>query len=611
MPYRFSPGIVLFVVDVTLSVLSLFLAFYLRFDGVIPADRILMFYKVLPLVCFARATCYFGFGFYARLWEHASLHDLAQIVKAVILGSGLFIVGLYFYDRLLYVPRSVLAIDAVLLIFILGGSRLGWRLWKELKKRKHFVDNKVSVKVIIFGAGFYGAGLLKQIRNFPIDYSVVGFIDDNPRKLNKTLMGVEIIGARKDIPRIAKKLNVKTILVAIGDISPDNLREIDSLCKQGNLNCRVVESAINLSTNELYIKTLKNIRTNDLLGRSSISLDMSMIRTMISGKRVLVTGAGGSIGSELCNYILEYEPSSLVMLDQVENNLYDLELSLVAKKNKGILHYVLGSVRNQKKMHSVFEEHRPQLVFHAAAHKHVPLMESNIIEAFSNNIFGTKLVAEMSMKWKVEKFVLISTDKAVDPSNIMGITKKIAENQIRFLDQQTSSHFVIVRFGNVLGSRGSVVPLFEKQIEQGGPITVTHPEMTRYFMTIPEAVQLLLQAASIGTGGEIFLLDMGKPMKIVDMARRMIEYSGLIPEVDIKIEFIGVRPGEKMHEQLLGLNEKLEKTFHEKIHRITSGSAPGENYGNRVERFLSELESLPHKQLRENARGLLSYDSAQ
>ena len=215
------------------------------------------------------------------------------------------------------------------------------------------------------------------------------------------------------------------------------------------------------------------------------------------------------------------------------------------------------------------------------------------------------------MKWKVEKFVLISTDKAVDPSNIMGITKKIAENQIRFLDQQTSSHFVIVRFGNVLGSRGSVVPLFENQIEQGGRITVTHPEMTRYFMTIPEAVQLLLQAASIGTGGEIFLLDMGKPMKIVDMARRMIEYSGLIPEVDIKIEFIGVRPGEKMHEQLLGLNEKLEKTFHEKIHRITSGSAPGENYGNRVERFLSELESLPHKQLRENARGLLSYDSAQ
>lgn len=605
MFFRYSSSVILFLVDIVFTALSLFVAFYLRFDGSIPLERMEMFYKVLPLICFARAISYLACGFYARLWEHASLHDLWQIVKAVVLGSGLFVVGLFFYGKLFYVPRSVLVIDGVLLIFILGGSRLCWRFWKEIKKKKSLSEGKGPVRVMILGAGFYGAGLLKQIRNFQVEYSVVGFIDDDPRKLNKKIMGVKIIGVRKDIPKLAAKLNIKTILVAVGNISSEDLREINDLCKQGGLNCRVVESVVNISTNELYIKSLKNIQINDLLGRSSISIDMSMIRTMIKGKRVLVTGAGGSIGSELCSYILEYGPSSLVMLDQVENNLYDLELTLGPKQNEGVLHYVLGSIRDKKKMRSVFETHRPQLVFHAAAHKHVPLMESNIIEAFSNNIFGTKLIAEMSEEWKVEKFVLISTDKAVAPSNIMGMTKKIAENFIRFLAQQSSSHFIIVRFGNVLGSRGSVVPLFEKQIERGGPITITHPEMTRYFMTIPEAVQLLLQAASIGDGGEIFLLDMGSPVKIIDLARKMIECSGLTPEVDVKINVIGVRPGEKMHEELVDKNEMLEKTFHEKIHRLTFKSSPGNNYGEVVDNFLRNMENVPEKELRENLLTLL------
>ncbi len=559
-PRRFS----LFLIDNALGFISLYAAYLLRFEGQIPPEHWVAFLNLLPFVFVCRSAAYLYFNFYARFWEYSTVDDLIQIMLAVVAGTLLIMFSAFLYDRTLLVSRSIIVIDMMLLIMLIGGTRLGWRLWRERLKRPDTL-NANRTQVLILGAGDIGAHLLRYLRQFSHHYHVCGFVDDDSRNARKTLMEVKVLGTRHDIPQLVQELKVKEVLVAAEDLSAESLGEIIDICTRCGVKHRMVASVLDLATREIHISKIKNIEIQDLLSREQIALDLASIKKMVQGKRILITGAGGSIGSELCRQVLEFEPAALIMVDRGENYLYELKGSLNPVTGKTLAHYLFCSVTNQEKIDTVFARHRPHLVFHAAAHKHVPLMEQNPDEAVINNIHGTRLVAEASDKYAVEKFILVSTDKVVRPSSVMGMTKRVAEKYIQHIGRDSETQFMIVRFGNVLGSNGSVVPLFKKQISEGGPVTVTHPDMERFFMLIPEAAQLILQAASIGGRGNIFLLEMGQPVKIVDLAKKMIQLAGYVPDQDIEIEFTGVRPGEKLKEELINPDEKVVPTFHKKI----------------------------------------------
>lgn len=568
-PRRFA----LFAFDLTLGCLSLYLAYWLRYEGTLPPEIMVTYFGLIPFVLVSRTIAYFYFGFYTRFWKYSSLEDLIQILKAVAIGTLLILFTSFLYNRSFLIPRSVIIIDMILLIMMLGGSRLGWRMFRERFTHQNKMVEGHRLPVLILGAGDTGAHLLRYIQRFSPQYKVFGFLDDDPRKSNNSLMGIKVLGNRLEIPRLAEELGIKELLIAINAISTESLGEIIDICTRCGVKYKIAASITDLSTKEVHISKIKNIGIQDLLSREQVSLDLASLRDLMQGKRVLVTGAGGSIGSELCRQILEYNPRTLVMVDRCENYLYELRSGLPAVHRETRLHFVFSSITNVEKIQAIFSKHRPQLVFHAAAHKHVPLMEDNPDEAVINNIIGTRIVAETSEKYAVEKFVLVSTDKVVRPSSVMGMTKRVAEKFIQHIGRNSKTRFMIVRFGNVLGSNGSVVPLFKKQISEGRAVTVTHPEMERYFMLIPEAAQLIMQAAAIGEGGNIFLLEMGKPVKIVDLARKMIQLAGYIPDQDIKIKFTGVRPGEKLQEQLINPDETAVSTFHNKI-KILNTKAP-------------------------------------
>lgn len=557
--------VVLFFFDAFAGIISFYVACFLRFDGDIPPLYQELVIELIPIVFICRSASYYYFNFYNRFWKYSSLEDLIQIMKAVTTGTLLILFSLFILNRAEILPRSVLVIDVVLLIIILGGSRLGWRLWRErtMRAKDSLAENKVNV--LIYGAGDMGAQLLRHLRRSGSRYFVCGYIDDDPYKVKKTLSEIKVLGNRHNIPEFVSEFGVKEILIADSSISTKVLEELIGICNKCEVNFKIASSVTDLRTNEIHIQKLKNIEIQDLLEREQISLDLSSIRNLVKGKCIVVTGAGGSIGSELCHQIAEYSPRSLVMIDKGENYLYELKSELDPKAKGANLHYVFCSVTNSQKLEKVFKEHRPQIVFHAAAHKHVPLMEDNLDEAIINNIYGTQVLSEVSHRFKVEKFVLVSTDKVVRPTSVMGMTKKVAEKYIQHKARDSQTQFMTVRFGNVLGSNGSVVPLFKKQIERGGPVTLTHPDMKRYFMLIPEAVQLILQAATIGEGREVFLLEMGEPVRILDLAKRMIQLAGYVPEKDVEIIFIGKRPGEKIVEELVCCNEKVVSTFHRKI----------------------------------------------
>ncbi len=564
--FQFRPGrIALFAFDIMGGCLSLYLAYYLRFEGVIPTDYLASFFSLVPVILISRAVVYFYFGFYTRFWKYSSLEDLIQILKAVVTGTLLFLFISILYDRSLLIPRSVIIIDMTLLIMILGGSRLVWRMYRERFLQPNMVNDDHRLPVLILGAGDKGVHLLRYVQRFAPQYKVCGFLDDDPKKKNSSLSGVRVLGDRQSIPDLASELQIKEILIATNTISTESLGDIIDICTQCGVKYKIASSITDMNTKEVHISNIKKIGIQDLLGRDQVSLDLSSLQNLLEGKRVLVTGAGGSIGSELCHQILEYNPSSLVMLDRCENYLYELGVSLPSGQMNTCLSFICSSITNREKLEATFSKHQPQLVFHAAAHKHVPLMEDNPDEAVINNVIGTRIVAETSEKYGVEKFILVSTDKVVRPSNVMGMTKRIAEKFIQHIGCNSKTHFIIVRFGNVLGSNGSVVPLFKKQISEGRAVTVTHPEMERYFMLISEAAQLILQAAAISEGGNIFLLEMGKPVKIVDLARKMIQLAGYIPDQDIEIKFTGIRPGEKLKEELINFDETPVPTFHKKI----------------------------------------------
>ena len=541
------------------------------------------YFELIPLVLISRSIPYFYFGFYTRFWKYSSLEDLIQILKAVAIGTLLILFNSFLYNRSLSIPRSVIIIDMILLVMMLGGSRLGWRMFREGLVHQNDMDEGHRSPVLILGAGDTGAHLLRYIQRFSPQYKVLGFLDDDPKKLNNTLSGVKILGNRQDIPRLAEELGAKELLIAINTISTESLGEIVDICTRCRVKYKIATSITDLGTKEIHISKIKNIDIQDLLSRDQVSLDLASLRSLMEGKRVLVTGAGGSIGSELCRQILEYNPSSLVMVDRCENYLYELRSGLPIGHRDTLPHFVFSSITNIEKMEALFDKHQPQLVFHAAAHKHVPLMEDNPDEAVINNVIGTRMVADISEKFSVEKFILVSTDKVVKPSSVMGMTKRVAEKYIQHIGRDSKTRFMIVRFGNVLGSNGSVVPLFKKQISEGRTVTVTHPDMERYFMLIPEAAQLIMQAAAIGEGGNIFLLDMGKPVKIVDLARKMIQLAGYVPDEDIEIKFTGVRPGEKLQEELINLDETAVPTFHKKIQILNTSASEISDFESRLD----------------------------
>ena len=485
---------------------------------------------------------------------------LSMIISSIVYKAF----SLEYINLKVNVLSGVLIAGTFVMYRLAGRSILSRRMSKYEKINKN-QDNKAN-NLLIIGAGMGAREIIIAIKNNMRDkYNIVGIIDDDISKINHYILGVKVLGTRYDIPKIAKEKNVDLIFFAINKIDAISRRKILEICQETGVKTRVLPTTEEVINKQGAMNSLRDVQIEDLLGRDPVHLDNKNINSLIKNKTVLVTGGGGSIGSELCRQIVKYDPKRLVILDIYENNLYDIEMELRAEYPKLNLEAIVASVRDKARLNNVFETYKPEIVFHAAAHKHVPLMEKSPLEAIHNNVFGTYNVVNCADEYGVEKFVLISTDKAVNPTNIMGASKRVCEMIVQAKNKVSKTEYVAVRFGNVLGSNGSVIPLFKKQIERGGPVTVTHKDITRFFMTIPEAVQLILQAVTYAKGGEIFVLDMGEPVKIYDLAVSLIKLLGYEPNVDIPIEITGLRPGEKLYEEILMSEEGLTSTKHDKI----------------------------------------------
>ncbi|HHV99399.1 MAG TPA: polysaccharide biosynthesis protein [Clostridiaceae bacterium] len=573
----------LVIIDIFLINISLILAYWLRFDGIlynIPAryaDNILYLAILSTLI---KILCFMVFKLYSSLWKYAGVSELISVAAAtffsniimecLVLSTYSFLpeyLGRYFsIIGKFNAPRSIFLIAFLIDVLFIGGVRLSYRIARRIVKGET-AKMKNPKRVLIVGGGDAGAIAIKELIMHPEMASIpVAIIDDNVEKLGKKLNGVPVVGTREDIPRVVEKKRIDEIIMAIPSADRKNISDIFDICSKTGRKVKILPSVTELIDEQVVVQRIRDVNIEDLLGREPIKLDCHEISTYIEGRVILVTGGGGSIGSELCRQIAGFKPKQLIILDNYENSLYEIQNELLFSRKNINLVPVVANIREKQRLEGIFRKYRPDVVFHAAAHKHVPLMEVNPSEAIKNNVFGTLNVAECADKYGVKRFVLISTDKAVNPTNIMGASKRIAEMIIQALNRYSKTEFVAVRFGNVLGSNGSVIPLFKKQIENGGPVTVTHPEVIRYFMTIPEAVQLVLQAGAMANGGEIFVLDMGQPVKIYDLAKNLIRLSGFEPEKDIEIVFTGLRPGEKLYEELLLAEEGLMATKNNKIY---------------------------------------------
>lgn len=515
---------------------------------------------LLVLICL-QVACYHHFKVYRGLWRYASIDDVERIVRAVA-SASILIIPIIYLSLLDQIPRSILPLYAITLITLLFAGRFCVRhLWDKRQKKSKGKDVQ---RVFIIGAGRAGESLIRELKRLP-NYLPVGIVDDSLNKQGLDVHGVRVLGTIRELPSLLEQHKVDLLLIAIPSASSSLMRRIVKYCNQTGLPYRTLPSVQSIASGRIEINALRTVNLEDLLGRAQVKICWEQIKTNIQHKRVLVTGGGGSIGSELCRQIANLQPESLLILDSNEYNLYKIEQEFQTQYPDTPIQIALMNVTDTAGIRALFLDFRPQIVFHAAAYKHVPMLENQIRMAVHNNVLGTQLIAETSVQVGVDKFILISTDKAVNPTNVMGATKRIAEIYCQNLNKRVTTQFITVRFGNVLGSTGSVVPLFQQQLSQGGPLTVTHPDIQRYFMTIPEATQLILQAMILGQGGEIFVLDMGDPIKISYLAEQMIRLSGKEPGKDIQICYTGLRPGEKLTEELFHGSEQLVETDHEKL----------------------------------------------
>jgi len=574
---------ILFITDIVTIVIVAFISLFIRFDGHIEPQYISQMVDALPLLLISYMLMFWIMHLYTRIWRYAGMREVLAVFVATTIGTALFYSSMFVFGKSL--PRSIYFITWFLTTGAVGMGRM---LLHYVALHYSSGDDGESgqVNTLIIGAGDAGATIAREIERYhKRSRRVIGYVDDDMFKHNRLMNGFRILGNREDIPALVAKYKVEEIIIAMPSVKRDIIQEIMEICSPLKCKINILPGMYQLLDDEVLVSHLHPVSIEDLLERDEIQLDTSKVETYLKDKVVLVTGAGGSIGSEICRQVLRVKPKKLLLLGHGENSIYLIHQELRSIAPEGTLVPIIADIRDKNQLEQIFKNYNPDVVFHAAAHKHVPLMEIQPIAAVLNNIYGTRNVADVAGAHGVDRFVMISTDKAVNPTSVMGATKRVAEKVVLGMNHTYDTKFITVRFGNVLGSRGSVIPLFRKQIEAGGPVTVTDPEMTRYFMTIPEASQLVLQAGAMGNGGEVFLLDMGEPVKIVDLAKNMIRLSGFEPNKDIRIEFTGLRPGEKLYEELLTSEEGTNTTTHKKIFEAALEDVNQEWLSREIERF--------------------------
>jgi FlaA1/EpsC-like NDP-sugar epimerase len=596
--------------DVFVFIVALFLSYLIRFEFSFAQIDIEQIYGLLLWMVPLKFIIFLFIGLYRGMWRYTSVRDFWLLARACFLSTVLVMVIILVINRFEGYSRSVFVADGIITFFLADGVRIFIRSFYAVRGNRgadvYPLVNTRLTKVLIIGAGDAGEKILREIMaNNALHYDVVGFVDDDMEKQGRTIHGIRVLGTVERLPKILKRESIQQILIAIPSAKGDQIRHIVDACQKCNTSYKILPGIGELIDGRVSVKLLRDISYEDLLGRSSVHLNIKDIRNYLDGKTILITGCGGSIGSELCRQVVKYQPRNLILLDSSEPSLFNIQMEMQNENYYQHCEAILGRVQDEALMNDIFEKYKPEVVFHAAAYKHVPMLEKNPWQAVFNNIIGSRVVMEMAVKHHVDRFVLVSTDKAVRPTNVMGTSKRVTE-LIMQCQQGNGTRFMAVRFGNVVGSSGSVIPLFRRQIEQGGPVTVTHPEVNRFFMTIPEASQMILQAGTMGEGGEIFILKMGTPVKIADMARDLIRLSGKEPDVDIKIVYTGLREGEKLYEELITVGEDILPTVHEKVMVLRSNSHfnGAKNPQEAKKHLYHELDELTKIALRHDAKGI-------
>ena len=602
------------IIDALLICLSLYLSHLIRFDFQVEKNAHAICLEILPYALIIKLVCFWAMDLYKGMWRYTSINSLLDVVKAVAVSSGLVVIYVLWRYRFQGISRTVFFIDFCLTLIFIMGFRVFIRICYERVVQKitikgliDYLNNRLKnkrkpvKKVLIIGAGDCAEKIFREIKdNAEIQYKVVGFLDDDPSKIGRKIHGISVAARIEELEKVARFLEASEVIIALPTVSAKRMREIIKVCKDSGIKFKTVPGMGELINGKVSVNAIRKVEYRDLLGRQPVDLDTEKIGSYLSGKIVFVTGAGGSIGTELCRQICRFSPKKIVLFERAESPLYEIDLEL--KKNFPAIEVIpiLGDIQHKEDLSKVFGLIKPEIVFHAAAYKHVPMLENHPWKAVENNIAGTENLVETADKFCCKKFIFISTDKAVNPTNFMGASKRIAEMivQNRNLIDKSKTQFVTVRFGNVIGSVGSVIPLFKKQIKEGGPVTVTHPDIIRYFMLIPEACQLILQAGGMGKGGEIFILEMGDPIKIDNMARDLIRFSGFEPDVDIKIDYTGLRPGEKLYEELMTDQEDVVPTNHNKIMVFNGRKVDLEQLNGGIETLRREAKKRDIEKLR-------------